>query len=472
MKIAFVQYPWWDLLGIMYLSAVLKQAGHEFKVFIGERNLIKSLKKFSPDLIGFSAVTGPHFWDLKVARKIKEVMDVPIVFGGPHATFFPEVIKEDCVDIVCRGEGEYAMLELANRMEAGKDIRKIKNLWVKADGKIYRNELRPLIENLDELPFPDREIYYKKYKFLRNYPMKVFLTGRGCPYECTFCFNHVMKKLYRNKGKYVRRRSVDNVIEEIKQVREKYPLQLIEFMDDTFILNPKWLEEFFEKYRKEIDIPYICYVRADLVNEKIVKGLKQSGCIAVCWGIESGNDFIRNVVLKKKETRHQIFKTARLLRKYGIKMSVYNILALPGETLEDAFETLKLNVKLKVDWPWCSIFQPYPGTELAEYAKRKGYLVTNFNFNNFHYTFFDKSVLKQKNIHEMVNLQKLFFCLAKIPSFISIAKILVKLPLDKLYSLIFTLSFGYRWWRMSRLSLKNIIQRALHPVLPFKSYLS
>jgi radical SAM superfamily enzyme YgiQ (UPF0313 family) len=465
MKVAFVQYPWWDLIGVMYLSAVLKENGHKCEVFIGEKNLIKSLKKFSPDIAAFSVVTGPHFWDLRMAKIIKEELDIPIIFGGPHPTFFPQVIENENVDIICRGEGEYAMLELANKMEDGKDITKIKNLWVKQNGRIFKNDLRPLIENLDELPFPDREIYYKKYKFLRNYPMKVFLASRGCPYDCTFCFNHAMKKLYKGKGTYVRRRSVDNVIEEIKVVRKKYPLRTITFTDDIFILDTKWLDEFFKKYSDEVGIPYVCYIRADLINEKIVRGLKESGCWAVCWGIESGNEYLRNVILKKRVTQVQILRTARLLKKYGIKMSVYNILGLPGETLDNALETLLLNIKIKVDWPWCSIFQPYPGTELTEYAKKKGYLDEGFSIDSLKPVYFTKSMLNQENICELENLQKLFYFLVKFPSLIPFAKHLIKLPLGKFFEILFIFSYAYRWKELNRLDIKSLVARAIHPTL-------
>jgi radical SAM superfamily enzyme YgiQ (UPF0313 family) len=274
-----------------------------------------------------------------------------------------------------------------------------------------------------------------------------------------------MKKLYKGKGTYVRRRSVDNVIEEIKAVRKKYPLRTITFTDDIFILDTKWLDEFFKKYSDEVGIPYVCYIRADLINEKIVRGLKESGCWAVCWGIESGNEYLRNAILKKRVTQVRILRTARLLKKYGIKMSVYNILGLPGETLDNALETLLLNIKIKVDWPWCSIFQPYPGTELTEYAKKKGYLDEGFSIDSLKPVYFTKSMLNQENICELENLQKLFYFLVKFPSLIPFAKHLIKLPLGKFFEILFIFSYAYRWKGLNKLDIKSLVARAIHPTL-------
>jgi len=457
MKVAFIQRSMWEIMGIMFISAVLKEAGHKCEVFIGGKNIVRNLKRFSPDIIGISVVTDSYLWSLDVAKKIKENLDVPIVFGGPHPTFYPQVIKEDCIDMVCRGEGEYAMLELVNKLENGEDITKIKNFWIKQNDRIFKNDVRPFIKNLDDLPFPDREIYYKKYKFLRDYPIKTFLISRGCPYNCSFCCNYGLKKLYKNKGKFVRIRSVDNVIEEIKQVKEQYKIGWIQFVDDIFILNHSWLKEFFKKYPKEVGVPYACTIRADLLNAEIVKGLKKSGCIRVSFGIESGNDYLRNTVLNKDLTKTQIIKAAALLKKYKIKMSVYNMVGIPGETIENAFETLRLNRKIKADWPWCSILQPYPGTKIANYFRKENSLIDIEKINS------NRSLLNQKNVHEFVNLQKLFYYYAKFPIPFSFVKFLITLPLDKFYDLLFYTGYAYRWVRLNQNSvgalLSTIVQR-------------
>jgi radical SAM superfamily enzyme YgiQ (UPF0313 family) len=448
----------------MMLSAVLKEGGHECDIFIRERDdeeLVKSVHNSSPDIVAFSTTTGAHIWALKVAKRIKERVNVPILFGGPHPTFFPQVLENEAVDMICIGEGEHAILELADNLECGKEITKIKNLWIKRNGKIYRNDLRLLIENLDELPFADRELYYK-YDFLRTNPNKPFITGRGCPYSCSFCFNATLRNMYSGKGRYVRRRSVDNVIEEIRQVKAAYGIGTVRFSDDTFILNPKWLDEFFKKYRAEIGNPYYCVIRADLVNEKIIRGLKQSGCHSVSIGIETGNEYLRNAVLKKGITNEQIIKATKLLKKYGIKFGTFNMMGLPGETIETAFETVKLNINIGTDFPWCSVLQPYPKTEITRYAREGGYINDiDLDVDSFDFTYFDKGILKQENINELTNLQKLFFFAVKFPWLIPIIKLLIKLPPNKIFKMLFILGYGYKYRKANNIGILRLIKFGL-----------
>ena len=248
---------------------------HECDVLINslEKGVIKKLKKANPDVVAFSAITGGHKWCLETARKVKAAIKCKTIFGGPHATHFPDIIKYPQVDYVCRGEGEYALLDLADRMKRNGRTDNIMNIWCKKDGKIIKNSLRPLIPDLNELPFSDRGVYYK-YGKIRLDPQKRFMTTRGCPYNCTFCFNHALMELYKDKGKYVRRRSVQNVIDEILQVKKKYSIKTVYFEDDTFILDRKWINEFLEEYRKKVNTPFICLIRANLVDEELVKLFK------------------------------------------------------------------------------------------------------------------------------------------------------------------------------------------------------
>lgn len=435
-KVAFLQNIWTDNLGLMWISSVLKETGHTSEIFVytGKR-IPRDLKQLSPDIVGFSVTTGMHIWALQMAQLIKKELNCLIIFGGPHATFFPEMIRDSSVDLVCRGEGEYAMLELADRLDKKEEIRDIKNLWVKKNGLLFKNDLRPLIQNLDKLPFPDRS-YYNKYKFLARRDMGFFIAGRGCPYSCTFCFNHSLKKMYAGKGRYVRHRSPQNVIAELKEVREKWGIKRVNFHDDTFILNKGWTKKFLGIYRREIELPFHCNLRADLVEEEIIRDLKKAGCQTVAFGIESGDEHIRNGVLDRRISQEEIERTAKWLKKYKIKFKTYNMLGLPGETLEDGYKTVELNRKIKADFPWCSVFNPYPRTKLGEKVKRDRLLGRNFKVDEISSLYFDRSVLRQKDINKLVNLQKFFYLVVKLPLIDPLVKNLIKLPANSFFTLI------------------------------------
>ncbi len=238
MKIAFINDSS-ERMGVEYISALLKKNGHNVEVFIDpqlfnesyiyfkslsrafcySKIIIKQLKLFRPDLVGVSIDTESYQWACTMARMVKEQMpNVPIIFGGIHPTSVPErVIKNDFVDMLCVGEGEYPMLELANSMEKGKIDYSIKNIWFKKDGQVIQNEIRPLIQDLDSLPMPDKELYYSASPhFSQCY---YIMTSRGCQYNCSYCCHSYLKKLYKDKGRYLRYRSIDNIIKELLQAK-------------------------------------------------------------------------------------------------------------------------------------------------------------------------------------------------------------------------------------------------------------
>ena len=468
-KIAFIQEIAYEHLGTAYLSAVLKKAGHQCNVFVTslEKNLIDKLKEAKPDLIAFSVITGSHKWCLAMARKIKDEINCKVIFGGPHATHFPEVIKEEAVDYVCRGEGEEAIVELADKLGRGEPTTNISGIWCKKDGEVIRNDVNKLIENIDILPLPDRDAYYK-YKKMKNNPQKRFLTTRGCPYNCSFCFNHSLRSLYKNKGVYIRQRSIENVISEMLEVKKRYKMRTVYFEDDTFVLNKKWVIDFLKVYKEKIALPFIVLIRANLVDEEIIKAFKESGCKSAFFGIETGNEELRNLLLKKNLSNKDIIEAARLLHKYKIKFKTYNMLGLPDETLDNAFETLELNAKIKTTFPWCSIFQPYPGTELGRYAIERGYIGANFDCDDIQPYFFMTSVMhNKKDINKIINLQKLFVLGVKFPFTIPLIKKLVKLPPNFMYSLIFLFGYAYTYLGSEDVSILNRFGEGLETIRKF-----
>ena len=218
MKIYFLQEFVYEYFGPMYLSAMLKKHGYQVELIVPDEEKEDWKEKIKDaGMIAFSCMTSSHKWAIKTAQEVKEKYPtIPIIFGGVHPTVFPEVINEKPIDYMARGEGDHTFLELVQKLEKNEETTNIPGIWAKKNGEIFRNEVAGLPQDLDELPFPDRELYYSKYKFLRDIPTKRFMTSRGCPFQCAFCFNHVYLQMYRGKGRYLRRRSVDNLIREIK----------------------------------------------------------------------------------------------------------------------------------------------------------------------------------------------------------------------------------------------------------------
>lgn len=442
MKILFIQdNAINESLALTELSALLKAEGYECELFIEreERNILNKIKQYNPDTIIFPFGIFGDEYALRLSKKIKNMCSTPIVFAGPHPTFYPEIINHSYVDIICRGEAEYPILELVKTLENNKEIKRIKGVWIKKGRKIHKNSLGQLIKDLDSLPLPDRELYYK-YKFIRDLPMKRFMSGRGCIHSCGYCFNPTLRAEYNlhNKRIYTRKKSPDRMIEEIKDIKIKHPLNSIHFSDDLFTFNKKWVIEFCKIYKKEIDLPFTFNTSAEQINKDIIKNVAKAGCSGIAIGIETGNEALRQIILNKKISNRQIIDASRLIKEYGIKLATFNMLANPGETIKDAFLTMKLNQKLKVDNPRVTISHPIPGTKLYDYGIK----------NNF----FDKETSKQKNksytkpfykssnINEFENLFYFFRIGCKYPRLTAFIKKIIRLPKNKIFEFLSILS--------------------------------
>lgn len=434
MKVLFIQNNGiQESIGIANLSGILKANGHQTDLLLVSHtpDLIGAIQAYDPGLIAFSALTGVHHSLEKLAVEIKQHLHIPIIVGGPHPTYSPDMINSAGIDIICRGEGELAMLELAEAMEHDADVTRIRNLHVKTrSGTIHRNDIRPAVP-LDELPFPDRELYYK-YRFLRDMPMKRFISSMGCPYPCTFCHEPVIRNLYRTETKsdYLRRKSVARAVAEIKYIKDRYPLNHVHFSDDLFFIRNsyKWLEEFAEVYAKEVGIPFNCNIRYDSINQHAADLLEKAHCYGAAVGLESGNQEIREVVIRKRSKNEHIVEGARLLREKGIKVLTTNMIGLPGETLDNALETVQLNMVLKSNYVRANTFLLFPGLPLVEYARQNGYVDKDFDI--------DKQVAESQEItlktpyaKEFRNIASLFWLMVKFqPSWIPFFKKLVALP--------------------------------------------
>ena len=432
----------YEPLGILYLSSSLKKHGHTTyfsNATWGEA--LTALKEFKPHIIAYSITTGMHKELLELNRKLKKVSSFFALFGGPHTTFFPETIQKEGVDGICIGEGEEAIVDLANRMEKEEEINTIENLWIKQDGEIYRNPVRNLVEDLDAIPFPDRELIYDRFKSSRDSKIKFFISNRGCPFKCTYCFNHYFHEMYKGKGKIVRIRSVDNVLQEIAQIQQKYALGFLKFVNDIFFFRDEWIREFAEKYPRQIGLPFYCIVRANMVTPERVSYLKKAGCHSVAMGVESGNERIRNEVLRRKMGSETIIEACKMIKSGGLRIFTQNMIGLPSETLENAFETLELNKICKPDYAWVSLYSPYPNTILGEKAKDMG--LFDGNIDSFSITYHLGSPMQLPNKKELENLQKLFALAVEFPCVARYIKSLIRLPLKIFYELVRKIWKGY-----------------------------
>ncbi|MBU0530805.1 MAG: B12-binding domain-containing radical SAM protein [Nanoarchaeota archaeon] len=437
-----------ERLGIMYLSSVAKKLGHKTDIIATDIDDIhKKMKSFKPHILAYSLHTGEHKNIIESNRRLKEKYKFLSIFGGPHPTFFPEMIKNKGVDVICIGEAEEAFEDVLSNLEKGKSITKIKNLWVKDKrGKITNNPVRPLNKNLDSIPFPDRDLIYNYDKSLAEDGEKRIISGRGCPFRCTYCFNKQMGEIYGSSWGMVRKRSVDNIIEEILEIKKKYPLEFVKFSDDTFIMcSIEWIKELAEKFPKKIGVPFFCNVRANLVSSEVVGYLKKAGCMSVFLAIEAANDEVRNGIMKRNMSKKQINETCRLLRDAGIKYGFYNILGLPVENqLEIDMETLRYNIALRPAMAWSSLLVPYPRTELGEYCVRHGYFDGDYDKIRANNKIESCLKFKSKKEKRMVeNLQKLFGITVEFPFLMPLTKQLIKIPPNKLFMYILMGWYGY-----------------------------
>ena len=435
--------------GILRVSAALKEAGHETDLVVAtEEDPVEAALRIKADVLAYSVYTGTQRYYLEVNSRIRSELDVLSIMGGPHPTFFPEIIDQEGVDGICIGEGEYATVDLINALENGQPIESIPNWWIKANGRVHRNPLRPLVTDLDELPFADRELLYRAHPLSRQRKLKPFITGRGCPYNCSFCFNEAYSQLYEGKGRRTRRRSVDNVIRELQEVRQKHPLDFVLFLDDTFIINRKWLEELAGRYKAEVGLPFWCQVRPNLVTEEKVAMFKEMGCVSVSFGLETANDKLRYEVLNRHITKEQILKACRILRDYDIKYSTNNMLGLPTGGIETDVETLDLNIQCRADYVNVFLYQPYPKTKLGEMALRQGLMTGTFDDLSGSVT--EDTVIKfssEMEKRQIENLQKLLSVTAEFPFLKSLVLRLIKLPPNGLFWLIYK---GWKGYAISR----------------------
>ncbi len=371
-------------LGLAYLAAVLKQYNYDVLIYDADledsdyRGLISKLKKKQPEIIGITSTSFTFLQAKNTARIAKKILpESKIIVGGPHVSIYPkEVLSNKEFDIAVLGEGEQTIIELIEKIEANQDLKDIKGIAYRKDKMVLQNEARPLIQNLDNLPFPARSLLKNEkyfYPFGKRNPFTTVITSRGCPYNCTFC----LRASGIHFGKQYRTRSPLNVIKELEEIVNNYKIREIFFYDDVFTLNQARIQELCKAIIKHrIDISWNCRTRVDVITPKLLKIMKRAGCERIHYGVESGDPLILKK-LRKHISISQIEKAFSWTKENEIESFAYIMLGAPGETPNSIRKTMQLLKKIKSDYVGFFITTLFPGTDLYNDALKKKRLKTD-----------------------------------------------------------------------------------------------
>ncbi len=391
MHIAFVTRLT-EHLGIQLLSAICKQAGHRvshvFDAGLPSAGLVpgewlpaflstdhvtlQEVLDTGAGVVGFNVEINTFSWTVELAQKLKAARpELTIVVGGVHATTVPDVVMEfDCFDFLCVGEGDEALPELLAAMESQDgDVHGIPNLWSRRDGELVRNPVRPLLKDLDELPFFDKSIHYDLIpEMAHEYHTNA---SRGCVYSCSFCFYQPIQRVYGSRFRNMR--SPENVCRELEQARRRWPaIRTVTFHDEVFTANKRWLRDFAELWPRRVGLPFSVITHPELVTEEVAYLLGKAGCVHVIMGTQTVNQRTRAEVLDRTETPDDVRRAVKSLKANGIWVVVDHILGIPGETEQDQDEALLFYAECRPDVVKAFFLTYLPGTDINEDGLESG----------------------------------------------------------------------------------------------------
>lgn len=392
-------------LGLSYIGAVLQNNGFKVKGFNLHLEQFEDINLFEYDLVGISATTSMFNSAIEIADKIKKIKhDIFIVVGGAHATALPEkVLEAESFDAVCLGEGEGTMLDLALALRDQADLSDVEGIVYKKNGSIYKNKKRENIKDLDTLPFPAKEIFD-----VRNYPDKKraygdIIASRGCPFRCTNC-----KPGLDNISPY-RLRSVESVIDEMEYLGKKYGVKHFSFSDSELAGPKRWVLEFCKELkRRGLKLTFSCNGRTDQVDFKILKELKNVGCIFIGYGVESGSNRVLEDILHKGISLNQTKEIVNKTLKIGIGTGTWFMVGIPGEKWGDILKTIEFAKELNSLTIEVNIATPWPDTGFYNVAKINNWLISEDweKFNEKHTSMIETPYLSKNDVLKAFNLFK------------------------------------------------------------------
>ncbi|NQV69541.1 MAG: B12-binding domain-containing radical SAM protein [Pseudohongiella sp.] len=371
-------FPWVEVI----LEPVLILRDEEY---YSPENYAKTIKELDADLIAFS-IMSPHWFALEpyfTALKT-EMPDLPILVGGYQAMLSQQqTIDNPNVDFICVGDGEYAMGNIVNFLRGSKEG-PVDGMWEKLDDEtVYQTEPHQ-IGDLSALPFPDYDIYAKNGSF-EDVNTSIFgptgklvfpvMTGRGCPYRCTYCCNTPILDGWKTKKTFLRKYDPEEMVNELVKLRDKYNVEYFEFWDELFLSNLKFVRAFLEIYKEKIRLPFSINSRVEVMNEEFCKTAAEAGCHTMWFGLESGDEKFRSEMLGRKMKNQQIIDAAANCKNAGIHRLTFNIVGMPLETADNMRETLKLNRLIAPEYFFFVPYYPLRGTPLYERAEKEGLLL-------------------------------------------------------------------------------------------------
>lgn len=366
-------------LGLGYLTSALRNCGH--RVIISDLeaqqdfDVRRFLRENNVQVVGITGTTATADKLLKIAALCKQEPGTKVLCGGPHASVrYADLLGTHLVDYVVLGEGDVTLSDLVNRLNHDEDPRTTPGIAYLNDNAAIKSEPRVLVQNLDELPFPASDLYgLRRYRpgFNRMLPMPVapMITGRGCPFQCSYCATKV------TFGTKVRLRSTTNVIAEIRHLKTRFGIRGIIFWDDVFTIDQDRANELCALIQKE-QIAWVCNTRADLVSSALLRRMREAGCRLVFYGAESFNQATLNRLGRHLLVEH-VFRAVIATRKAGMLASVSIIIGLPWENQADIEANLRTLIKLAPDYATVNIFAPHPGTPLFEECARRDSVIAN-----------------------------------------------------------------------------------------------
>jgi radical SAM superfamily enzyme YgiQ (UPF0313 family) len=364
-------------IGPAFIGAYLRAHGHDVGLVrahldADDQDVAGDVVAARPDLIGVSLTTRQWLRARHLIGLIRSRLDVPVIAGGLHATFAPQVVlASPGFDYVCLGEGEQPMLDLVRALACGAPTDRIDNIW--ARGSSSRPVLRAPLAPLDRLPFMARDLLDEPSGTVH------VTTQRGCPFPCSYCAARMYNELYASGGEaYGRRRSHANVLAELRALRDQNRLAYVIFLDDTFTINHSWVKDFCRLYAAELGAPFSLHARVETVNPELLQRLAAAGCHQITYGVESGSERVRRGIMRRQVTNQRFKDVFHWTREAGIMLIANFMLGLPGETRDDLERTLELAEELNVADFGYFVFYPYPGTHLFDECLARGYLPADY----------------------------------------------------------------------------------------------